>query len=301
MSSPAPAPVLTEAELKLLQALVYQECGMHFDERRTHFLQDRLLRRLKECQVDSFYSYYRLLISTEGKEELSRLLENLTVNETSFFRNKAQLELFHKHVLEDLLRHKQERRDYTLRFWSAGCSTGQEPYTMAMLVADALAYYYLRNPLPYETPTPRPLIPPPWRVEITASDISYAVLRAAQEGTYNESQMSTVDYSYRLRYFDKLGERYAVKKALKELVHFDFHNLKTEYLPQRNDVIFCRNVMMYFDEAEQRRLVDKFYRCLNPDGHLFIGHAESLLGLTDKFQMVHRNAGTAYQRVEVKF
>jgi chemotaxis protein methyltransferase CheR len=301
MSSPAPAPVLTEAELKLLQALVYQECGMHFDERRTHFLQDRLLRRLKECQVDSFYSYYRLLISTEGKEELSRLLENLTVNETSFFRNKAQLDLFHKHVLEDLLRHKQERRDYTLRFWSAGCSTGQEPYTMAMLVADALAYYYLRNPLPYETPTPRPLIPPPWRVEITASDISYAVLRAAQEGTYSESQMSTVDYSYRLRYFDKLGERYAVKKALKELVHFDFHNLKTEYLPQRNDVIFCRNVMMYFDEAEQRRLVDKFYRCLNPDGHLFIGHAESLLGLTDKFQMVHRNSGTAYQRVEVKF
>jgi chemotaxis protein methyltransferase CheR len=301
MSSPAPAPVLTEAELKLLQALVYQECGMHFDERRTHFLQDRLLRRLKECQVDSFYSYYRLLISTEGKEELSRLLENLTVNETSFFRNKAQLELFHKHVLEDLLRHKQERRDYTLRFWSAGCSTGQEPYTIAMLVADGLAYYYLRNPLPYETPTPRPLIPPPWKVEITASDISYAVLRAGQEGTYNESQMSTVDYSYRLRYFDKLGERYAVKKALKELVHFDFHNLKTEYLPQRNDVIFCRNVMMYFDEAEQRRLVDKFYRCLNPDGHLFIGHAESLLGLTDKFQMVHRNSGTAYQRVEVKF
>ena len=301
MSSPAPAPILTEAELKLLQALVYQECGMHFDERRTHFLQDRLLRRLRECQVDSFYSYYRLLISTEGKEELSRLLENLTVNETSFFRNKAQLELFHKHVLEDLLRHKQERRDYTLRFWSAGCSTGQEPYTIAMLVADGLAYYYLRNPLPYETPTPRPLIPPPWKVEITASDISYAVLRAGQEGTYNESQMSTVDYSYRLRYFDKLGERYAVKKGLKELVHFDFHNLKTEYLPQRNDVIFCRNVMMYFDEAEQRRLVDKFYRCLNPDGHLFIGHAESLLGLTDKFQMVHRNSGTAYQRVEVKF
>ncbi len=111
--------------------------------------------------------------------------------------------------------------------------------------------------------------------------------------------MASVDYSYRLRYFDKVGERYAVKKALKELVHFDFHNLKTEYLPQRNDVIFCRNVMMYFDEAEQKRLVDKFCRCLNPDGYLFVGHAESLLGLTDKFPMVHRNSGTAYQRVEV--
>jgi chemotaxis protein methyltransferase CheR len=298
-SGAAPAHALTEAELKLLQALVYQECGMHFDERRTHFLQDRLLRRLKECRVDSFYAYYRLLISDAGKGELAQLLENLTVNETSFFRNKAQLELFHKYVLEDLLRHKQERRDFSLRFWSAGCSTGQEAYTMAMQIADALAYYYMRNPLPVEAPSPKPLIPAPWKVEILASDISYSVLRAGQDGTYSENQMSTVDYSYRLRYFDKVGDRYAVKKALKEVVHFDFHNLKTEYLPQRNDVIFCRNVMMYFDEAEQKRLINKFYRCLNPGGYLFVGHAESLLGLTDKFQMVHRNSGTAYQRVEV--
>ena len=299
MSTSAVTTPLTEAELKLLQALVYQECGMHFDERRTHFLQDRLQRRLKECQLDSFYSYYRLLISTDGKEELSKLLENLTVNETSFFRNKAQLDLFHKHVLDELLHKKQTRRDYTLKVWSAGCSTGQEPYTIAMLVCDALAYYYLRNSLPITTISPRPLVPPPWRVEVMASDISYSVLRAGQEAIYTETQMATVDYSYRLRYFDKVGDRYAVKKAVKEMIHFDFHNLKTEYLPQRNDVIFCRNVMMYFDEAEQKRLVDKFYRCLNPDGYLFVGHAESLLGLTDKFTMVHRNSGTAYQRVEV--
>ena len=291
---------LTAAELKLLQALVYQECGMHFDERRTQFLQDRLQRRLKECRVDSFYSYYSLLVSHEGKDELSRLLENLTVNETSFFRNKAQMELFHKFVLEDILRRKQARRDYSLRIWSAGCSTGQEPYTLAMLVADGLGYYNLRNPLPCQTRLPKPLIPPPWRVEITASDISYSVLRTGQQGIYTEAQMSGVDYSYRLRYFDKVGDHYAVKKALKEQVHFDFHNLKTEYLPQRNDVIFCRNVMMYFDQAEQKRLIDKFYRCLNPEGHLFVGHAESLLGMTEKFQMVHRNNGTAYQRVEMR-
>jgi len=168
------------------------------------------------------------------------------------------------------------------------------------MVADALSYHYLRNPLPYEAPTPKPLVPPPWRLEILASDISYSVLRTAQEGSYGEHQMSPVDYGFRLRYFDKVGARYIVKKTVKELVHFDFHNLKTEYLPQRNDMIFCRNVMMYFDEAEQKRLVEKFYRCLNPYGYLFVGHAESLLGLTDKFQMVHRNAGTAYQRVEVR-
>src|SRR5271170_8410689 len=93
---------LTNTELKLLQALVYQECGMHFDDRRTPFLQDRVQRRMKECQLDSFYSYYRLLISQQGKEELTSLLENLTVNETSFFRNKAQLDLFQKDVMEDV-------------------------------------------------------------------------------------------------------------------------------------------------------------------------------------------------------
>src|SRR5215467_3616064 len=301
MSVSSPLTQLTEAELKLLQALVYQECGMHFDERRTHFLEDRLQRRLKECQLESFYSYYRLLISQQGRQELSLLLENLTVNETSFFRNKAQLDLFQRDVLEDLLHRKQSRRDYSLRIWSAGCSTGQEPYTLAMLVADALAYYYLRNPLPFEAPLPKPLIPNPWKVEILASDISYSVLRAAQHGSYSDHQMSTVDYSYRLRYFDRMGDRYVVKKSVKELVHFDFHNLKTEYLPQRNDIIFCRNVMMYFDEAEQKRLVEKFSRCLNPEGYLFVGHAESLLGLTERFAMVHRNSGTAYQRVEVKY
>lgn len=299
-SGAAPAPILTEAELRLLQALVYQECGMHFDERRMHFLQDRLLRRLKECRADSFYAYYRLLISQEGRGELAKLVENLTVNETSFFRHKAQLDLFQKYVLEDLLKQKQAHREYSVRVWSAGCSTGQEAYTLGMMAADTLAYFYLRNPLPMEMTLPKPLIPPPWRVEILASDISYSVLRTGQEGTYSEHQMGAVDYSFRLRYFDKVGDRYAIKKALKEMVHFDFHNLKTEYLPQRNDVIFCRNVMMYFDEAEQKRLIEKFYRCLNPGGYLFVGHAESLLGLTEKFHMVHRDSGTAYQRIEVR-
>src|SRR6266576_2174285 len=290
---------LTDAELKLLQTLVYQECGMFFDERRIHFLRDRVQRRLKACQIESFYGYYRLLTSREGKTELIALLENLTVNETSFFRAKPQLELFQKTTLEELLRRKQERRDWSLRFWSAGCSTGQEPYTMAMQVCDALAYYYLRNPLPFEMPIPKPLIPPPWKVEILASDINYSVLRAAQEGIYPETQMESVDYAYRLRYFDKVGDRYAIKRGLKDLVHFDFHNLKTQFLPQRNDVIFCRNVMIYFDEAEQKRLVEKLYRCLNAEGYLFIGHAESLFGLSDKYKMVHQNNGTAYQRIEV--
>lgn len=299
MSSPALAIQLSEAEMRLLQALIYQECGMYFDSRRTHFLQDRLQRRLRECRMDSFYSYYRLLISPEGRQELMSLLQNLTVNETSFFRNKAQLELFHKQILDELITQKQARGDYQIRIWSAGCSTGQEPYTIAMLIADALAYHQLRLPATPGAQWPKPLIPPPWRVEIPASDINYSVLRHGQEGLYNEHHMASVDYAYRLRYFDKVGERYAMKASIKELVHFDFHNLKTEFLPQKNDVIFCRNVMMYFDEAEQKRLVEKFYRCLNPGGYLLVGHAESLLGLTNKFAMVYRNSGTAYRRTEV--
>ena len=299
MSSPALAIQLSEAEMRLLQTLVYQECGMFFDARRAHFLQDRLQRRLRECRMDSFYNYYRLLMSPEGRQELMKLVENLTVNETSFFRNKAQLELFHKHILEEIITKKQQTGEHQIRIWSAGCSTGQEPYTIAMLIADALAYHQLRMPGAGQIEWPRPLISPPWRVEIPASDINYTVLRAAQEGIYNEHQMSSVDYSYRLRYFDKVGERYAIKKPIKELVHFDFHNLKTEFLPQKNDVIFCRNVMMYFDEAEQRRLLEKFYRCLSPGGYLLVGHAESLLGLTEKFSMVYKNSGTAYKRVEV--
>ena len=112
--------------------------------------------------------------------------------------------------------------------------------------------------------------------------------------------MEPIDYMYRLRYFDKISEVYKIKKNVRELVQFDFHNLKTEFLPQRNDFIFCRNVMIYFDEAEQKRLIDKFYRCLNPDGYLFVGHAESLFGLTDRFKMIHLNNGTAYQRIEVE-
>ena len=289
---------LTEPELKLLQSLIYQECGMYFDERRAHFLHDRLQRRLRACGMDTFYNYYRLLTSRDGKAEFTALLENLTVNETSFFRNRPQLDLFQKVILERALQHKQARRDWTLRLWSAGCSTGQEPYTLAMIICDALAYYYLRNPLPFEMPATKPLIPPPWRVEILASDISYSVLHTAQEAVYSEHQMEGVDYSYRLRYFDKCGDRYSVKSAVKELVQFDFHNLKTEFLPQRNDIIFCRNVMIYFDEAEQKRLIEKFRRCLNPEGYLFVGHAESLFGLTDQFQMIHENNGTAYKRLE---
>jgi chemotaxis protein methyltransferase CheR len=147
-------------------------------------------------------------------------------------------------------------------------------------------------------PTPKPLVPPPWKVEIVASDISYSGLVTAEQGVYNAAQMESVEYTFRLRYFNRVDDKYAIKPALKSLVLFDFHNLKAEFLPRRNDIIFCRNVMIYFDEAEQKRLVEKFYQCLNPEGYFFVGHAESLFGLTSKFRMIHQNNATVYQRTE---
>jgi chemotaxis protein methyltransferase CheR len=289
---------VSPAELRLLQTLIYQECGMFFDERRMQFLQDRLQKRLKACQLDSFYSYYLLLTCQEGRKELGALLENLSVVETSFFRIRPQLDIFKKALLVEMLKRKKAERDYSLRVWSAGCSTGQEPYTLAILICDALAHHNLHSPIFRETPTPKPVVPPPWDVEILASDINYSALLTAQQGAYSENQMETVDYSCRLRYFDKTGDRYVVKPELKSLIQFDFHNLKTEFLPLRNDFIFCRNVMIYFDAAEQRRLVEKFYYCLNPEGFLFVGHTESLSELTTKFLRIHEDGATVYQRIE---
>ncbi len=169
---------------------------------------------------------------------------------------------------------------------------------MAIQIADALAYYYLSNPLPQESSRIKPLVPPPWRVEILASDISYSALQTAQAGVYLERHMAGVEYTHRLRYFDKVGERYAVRQTLKDLVQFDLHNLKTEFLPQHNDIIFCRNAMIRLDEDEKKRLIEKLYRCLNTGGYLFVGQSESLFGLTDKFRMIHQDNGTAYQRIE---
>jgi chemotaxis protein methyltransferase CheR len=269
-----------------------------YDESCIPFLQDRVRGRLQARGIDTFYNYYRLLTSPEGKQELSALLENVTLRESSFFDNKPQLDLFQKVILEELLRRKHSRRDWTLRAWSAGCATGQEAFTMAIQIADALAYYYLSNPLPQEPSKVKPLVPPPWRVEIMASDMSYSALQTAQAGVYLEKHMAGVEYTHRLRYFDKLGERYAVRQSLKSLVQFDLHNLKTEFLPQHNDIIFCRNAMMRLEEEEKSRLIEKLYRCLNTGGYLFVGQSESLFGLTDKFRMIHQNNGTAYQRIE---
>ena len=175
------------AELKLLQTLVYQECGMFFDERRMHFLQDRLQRRLKVCQLDSFYGYYLLAHQPRGQTganaRCSKILRSTRPASFAYAHNSI---CFKKVVLEELLKTQAGAAGLVAAYLERGCSTGQEPYTLAILICDALAYYYLRNPLPFDMPTPKPLIPPPWKVEILASDINYSALLTAQQGIYTE-------------------------------------------------------------------------------------------------------------------
>jgi chemotaxis protein methyltransferase CheR len=241
---------------------------MHFDERRTHFLQDRLLRRLKECRVDSFYSYYRLLISPQGKDELAKLLENLTVNETSFFRHKAQLDLFPENRAGRPAQ-AQSRRGATTPSASGARAAppGRKPTPWPCWSPTRWPTTTCATPCPSRCRCPNRWCRRRggWKFwPATSATPCCAPGRKAPTARPDVDRSTT---AYRLRYFDKVGERYAIKKPLKEMVHFDFHNLKTEYLPQRNDVIFCRNVMMYFDEAEQKRLIEKFYRCLNAHGY----------------------------------
>jgi chemotaxis protein methyltransferase CheR len=289
---------LSGSELKLLQSLLFQECGVYCDDLTFPLLEARARGRLRDRGLDSFYSYYRLLTSDQGKQELTALLETAALRECGFFQDKPQLELFQRVILEELLHRKHARRDWRLKAWVAACSTGQEAFTVTIQIVDALAYYYLSNPLPQDASPVKPLIPPPWKVEVLASDGSYAALQNAQAGIYPETQMSGVEYRHRVRYFDKVGERYVVRQGLKDLIHFDLHNLKTEFLPQHNDVIFCRNTLLHLADEEKERLIDKLYRCLVPAGYLFVGQAESLFGLTDKFRMIHRDNSTAYQRIE---
>jgi len=245
---------------------------MHFDERRTHFLQDRLQRRLKECHLDSFYSYYRLLISKEGKNELARLLENLTINETSFFRNKAQLALFHKYILDELIRRKQAHRDYSLRIWSAGCSTGEEPYSIAMLLrrhlgsaADACS-------------------------EVLATDLSTRVLARANDAVWplEKSREIPKDLltAYALRGTGTQEGRFKIAPEVRALVRFQRFNLYEDDYGALGtfDLIFCRNVLIYFDATSKARVVERLADVLRPGGYLFLGHAETLNGVTTRLR-----------------
>jgi chemotaxis protein methyltransferase CheR len=270
--------MLTEEEFRLFRNLIYQESGIYFKETKKDFLENRVVKRMNETKTVSPYWYYKL-VTGQRSTELVTLLDLMTVNETSFFRNRPQIELFRDIILPDITKKKLSDPGKRLRIWSAGCSTGEEPYTIAMLVHQELMGRSA------------------WDVTIFASDLSLKVLQAAQRAEYSlDKVMATVDDAYIARYFTKNGDTARVKDEIRNMVVFDYHNLKHDNGLRDLDVIFCRNVMIYFDTDEQKRLVAKFYQSLNPGGYLVIGHAESLQGWNTGFRFIYHQGGTAYKK-----
>jgi chemotaxis protein methyltransferase CheR len=270
--------ILTDDEFRLFSHLIYNESGITIKDTKREFLQARIQKRLQVNRLNSYYRYYKFVTDkTQGQRELLDLVDSLTINETSFFRNKPQFDLFTSIVIPEI---KQKRAlQKKIRCWSAGCSKGQEAYSIAMSVLDVLES------------------PETWDIMILASDISLRVLDSAQKGVYSENEVETVHPEYQKEFFDRVNSHYQIKPNVKKLVVFDFHNLKHENGVTGLDVIFCRNVMIYFDRDEQKRLVDKFHKSLSDGGYLFLGHSESLQGLSDKFKFMYHNKGAVYKKV----
>ncbi len=269
--------ILTDDEFKLFSQLIYDESGISIKEAKREFLQVRLQKRLQANQLISYYRYYKLVSDkNQGQRELLDLVDSLTINETSFFRNRPQFDIFADMVIPELLQRKSSLK--RLRIWSAGCSRGHEPYSIAMTVLNRLGNA------------------DSWDVKVLASDISLRVLEMAQRGRFTEYEIENVQRQYRDSYFEKVDSQYQVKPQLRKLIVFDYHNLKHENGLSGLDAIFCRNVMIYFDREEQQRLVSKFHKSLADGGYLFLGHTETLQGLSDKFRFIYHNKGAVYQK-----
>lgn len=270
---------LSNREFRLFKELIAEESGIALRDDRRLFLETKLQKRLKATGMTSPYRYYKLLTEPGGKQELLHLLDLLTIHETSFFRNMPQFRLLKEVALPEVTSRRLKEGKRSLRLWSAGCSTGQEPYSMAMTVLEFLP------------------VPPLWDITILASDLSLTALKSAQTGIYPKERVKNVEASYLERYFDQRGEAFAIKDEVRRLIIFTYHNLKHENPFQDLDVIFCRNVMIYLARPEQLKLIEKLHRALAPGGYLFLGQAESLPSLGEKFRFIHQHKGTAYQKI----
>lgn len=278
--------MMTDEEFRLFRNLIYEESGISLKESRKDFLENRLAMRMKATGMNGLYWYYRL-VSEKRKTELLILLDLLTINETSFFRNRPQMDFFKDGILPEVIRRKDIRK---LRVWSAGCSTGEEPYSIAMIVHDVL---HNRPSSGGGGGTGG------WDIRIFASDLSLTALKTASRGEYEKGKVdAATDAYYISRYFREDNGTYTVRDEIREMVFFDFHNLKNDNGIGDLDIIFCRNVMIYFDLEEQKRLIHKFHRSLVPGGYLFIGHAESLQGTSPGFRFVYHNNGAAYKKTD---
>jgi chemotaxis protein methyltransferase CheR len=264
---------LSDADFDQYRELIYAESGITFTPTNRSILESRLKERLREKNIDSVKKYIDIV--RKDKEELKGFLDSITTNLTRFFRNQAHFDALEKYVIPEL-KNNIRKVPGTIRIWSAGCSTGEEPYTIAMLMTE--------------------ILPAPWNFEIIASDISLKCLMTAKEGYYAESRIVGVPDNYLAKYFDKVEDGYKVKPAIQGKIKFDYHNLKNEPGTKNFDVVFCRNVIIYFDEAAQTGVINRFWDALAPKSFLFIGHSESLFGMDTKFEFLKTEWATLYRK-----
>ncbi|MDH3997691.1 MAG: protein-glutamate O-methyltransferase CheR [Desulfuromonadales bacterium] len=277
----APEIKMDPDEFRLLKDFVYQHCGLHFTEDSKYLLEKRLGKRLQQHNLKNFKDYYYFLRYNPNKDqELSEVVDQLTTNETYFFREDFQLKTFVEEILPEIRTLKEAAGDKTLRIWSAGCSSGEEPYTIAMLLLD---HPWLNT----------------WKIEIIGTDISQRVLQIAREGVYGESSFRCTDPSQRQRFFSPVGDKYRINDNVRNLVsisHLNLFDTGRIALLGRMDVVFCRNVIIYFDQDGKKRVIDNFFKRLQPEGYLLLGHSESLMNLSTSFQLRHFKHDMVYQK-----
>jgi len=273
---------LEKREFEAIRDMVYKETGMMFEDRKRLFVQARIARRLAAVDCETPRDYYRYLRYQDASgEELQHLVETLTTNETYFFREYPQLECFANEALPAISDAKAAKNDYKLKLWSAACSTGDEPYTLAIILRACLEEFHK------------------WQIEILATDIDTNVLAAAQRGIYSERAVKDVPAVYLGEYFRSRLSKYHVTDEIKDMVSFSQVNLldRRAMRCQRGyDFIFCRNVLIYFDDAARRKVLSSFYDALVPGGFIFLGHSESVGRISAAFEMVSLGGYITYRR-----
>ncbi len=266
--------LLSNADFDLFRKVIYAESGITFSETNRSILDSRLKERLRDKKMDSLQDYYQLV--TSNKEEMKLLLDSVTTNLTRFFRNQPHFDAFEHYVIPHLVEQKKNSPDKKIRIWSAGCSTGEEPYTIAMILKDILH--------------------PPYGFEIMASDLSLKSLMVGRQGFYPESRIAGVPEKYLGRFFTKTPEGYQVNADVMSTIRFDYHNLKYAPTTRNLDIVFCRNVLIYFDEAAQLEVINHFWDAMAPHSYLYIGHSESLFGMRTKFEFLKTDWACLYQK-----
>ncbi len=272
---------MSEYEFSKLRDFINEFSGLYFDDGTRYFLEKRLHNRLKLHQFNNFEDYYFYLKYDKGKdEEINAIAEVLTTNETYFFREEPQLNAFAKEVLPEIKSEFEKEGKKELRIWSAGCSTGEEPYTLAILIKQSGLFEG-------------------WNVEIFGSDISLRVLQTARSGIYSSSSFRLTKEEYIAKYFEIIGDKFKINDNIKNIVTFGQLNLidnnKISTI-EKMDIIFCRNVIIYFNNDTKKLVTESFYEKLKEKGFLFLGHSETLINISNKFILRHYTNDMVYQK-----